>query len=214
MDGWKEDQFVSFCNFFLAGANCQFQGGYMLFLFCDVHNKHLLLLYGLPHSTGVIADLPYALPFPSDDTSNESHGDIYPLLSGRDGEGNVSINPQKTKWLLVFTIISRVFLDLGHPRLSLKVKLLDGFRVCKVWAGLEFGSPKLVYNPNNIYRSTISTGIVYGESTFKWNNWCIMKIQVGEYHKLLPRLLLNCWMTGAVQHRLEAKFMLGNEEFN
>ena len=116
----------------------------MFFLFCDVHNKHLLLLYGLPHSTGVIADLPYALPFPSDDTSNESHGDIYPLLSGRDGEGNVSINPKKTKWLLVFTIISRVFLDLGHPRLSLKVKLLEGFRVCKVWAGLEFGSPKLV----------------------------------------------------------------------
>ena len=108
----------------------------MLFLFCDVHNKHLLL-YGLPHSTGVIADLPYALPFPSDDTSNESHGDIYPLLSGRDGEGNVSINPKKT-------IISRVLLDLGHPRLSLKVKLLEGFRVCKVWAGLEFGSPKLV----------------------------------------------------------------------
>lgn len=91
----------------------------MLVLFCDVHNKHLLL-YGLPHSTGVIADLPYALPFPSDDTSNESHGDIYPLLSGRDGEGNVSINPKKTKWLFVFTIISRVFLDLGHPRLSLK----------------------------------------------------------------------------------------------
>ena len=39
-------------------------------------------LDGLPHSTGVIADLPYALPFPSDDTSHEGHGDIYPLLKG------------------------------------------------------------------------------------------------------------------------------------